>query len=219
MSDREQTLTEVCHEVRSRMHQGESWDRNLFDFIVKQPAVLSEIRRQAERLRWIDKSMAIEELALDVLGVFWERLNGLRLAIAQSCQALFITFIRKCFWHLPTSKQRRRDTQYRDESMDEPMVDCNSSVAETKACCQTEVLAEYQEKLIESALQAALRRLPRLDAVALRLILKHEMPQKEVADVCGLAESSISEMLQKAKVKVQEMLDDWRTGFWEVDDG
>ena len=200
------------------MHEGEPWDRSLFDFIVGQPAVTTEIRRQAERLRWIDKSVAIEELSLDVLGVFWERLKGLKLAVAQSCQALFVTFIRKCFWHLPTSKQRRRDTRYREDSVDEPKIDCNSSVAETRACCRTEVLAEYQEKMIESVLQAALRRLPRIDAVALRLMLKHEMTQKEVAEVCGLAESSLSEIVQKAKAKVQEMLDDWRTGFWEIDD-
>lgn len=218
MSEKQQTLTDVCHEVRSRMYEGEPWDRRLFDFIVGQPAVTTEIRRQAERFRWIDKSVAIEELSLDVLGVFWERLKGLRLAVAQSCQALFVTFIRKCFWHLPSSKMRRRDVQYRDESTDEPKVVLDSSIAESKACCRSEVLAEYQEKLIESVLQAALRRLPRMDAVALRLMLKHEMTQKEVAEVCGLAESSLSEMVQKAKTQIQGMLDDWRTGFWEIDD-
>ena len=57
-----------------------------------------------------------------------------------------------------------------------------------------------------------------MDAVALRLMLKHEMTQKEVAEVCGLAESSLSEMVQKAKTQIQGMLDDWRTGFWEIDD-
>jgi hypothetical protein len=102
----------------------------MFDFIVQQPAVLGEIRRQAERLRWIDKSLGIEELSLDVLGVLWERLRGWKVGAARSCRAYFVSFVRRCFWHLPASRQRRRDGRQSNASAGEQVVTADTSSVE-----------------------------------------------------------------------------------------
>lgn len=84
--------------------------------------------------------------------------------------------------------------------------------------CEPDVLAEYQEQVIESVVQSAIRSLPQNQAVALRLILKHDFSQKEVAETLGVAESTVAELVKKAKAAVRDKIDDWRMGFGETID-
>lgn len=214
----EATLEDVCSAVRQRMCNGESWGPDLFRRMAEHPGILQAIRRQAERRRWIDRSVGVEELSLEVAGVLWERLPRLRWDAVRNCPSFLMGFIRKCFWHLPASKMRRRDEMWRESAGAVLVADGRVEAGEVDVPCEPDVLAEYQEEMLESVVQSAIRSLPQNQAIALRLMVKHDFSQKDVAETLGVAESTVGELVKKARTTVKEKINDWRMGFGEVTD-
>ena len=213
----EQTLQDVCDEVHRRIEEGEAWGRPLNDFVVSQPAVAREAERQARKGHWIDTSISVSDLSHDLLTVAWRRLPHLKVTDAGVCVREFIRFMKQCLWHLPQSQDNLK-AQEREAAGGKAVLFARDEILLSEPDPGAGQFSKECERGLLSLLIAACRTLkpPRNDIA--RLIMDHGMSQKEVAQECDLAESTVSKYVQESIPRLLDLISNWRLGFGEMVD-
>jgi hypothetical protein len=215
----EQTLQDVCDEVHRRIKEGEVWGRPLNDFVVSQPAVVREAERQARKRRWIDPSISVSDLSHDLLSVAWKRLRHLKVTNAGVCVKEFILFMKQCLWHLPQSQDNLKAEKREAAGAKAVLVGSDEFLASAfDLGLGLGHLSKECERGLLSLVIAACRTLKPPRNEITRLIMDHGMSQKEVAQECGLAESTVSKYVQESIPRLLDLISNWRLGFGEMVD-
>ncbi len=213
----EQTLQDVCDEVHRRIEEGAVWGRPLNDFVVSQPAVVREAERQAKKRCWIDPTISVTDLSRDLLTVAWKRLPHLKVTDVGVCVREFIFFMKQCLWHLPQSQDARK-AKKREAAGGKAVFFAGDEEVASEPDPEAEQFSKECEHGLLSLLIAACRTLKPPRNEITRLIMDHGMSQKEVAQECGLAESTVSKYVQESIPRLLDLISNWRLGFGEMVD-
>ena len=213
----EQTLQDVCDEVHRRIAEGETWGRQLIDFVVSQPAVGREARRQARKRSWIDPSISDVDLSRDLLTVAWRRLRHFKVTDGRMCPRDFIAFMKQCLWHLPQSKETLK-AKKRQAAGVKAVVLADEEVLENEPDLGTPQFSKQFEGGLFSLWLAACRTLKPPRNEIMRLITDHGMSQKDVAEMYDLSEGTISTYRNESIPVLLDLISNWRLGFGEVVD-
>ena len=205
----EQSLQDVWIEVHRRIAGGAVWGAELIEFVVSQQAVRREAERQARKRAWIDKSVSIADLSGDLLSVAWERLRHFKVTDINVCVRNFIVFMTQCLWHLPQSQAQRR-AKARTAAGKKTVVLAGEEVLETTPDRGTPQLSNEFEGQLPQLWLAACRRLQPPRNIIMSLMSSHKMSQKEVAQLCGLAESTVSGYIRESTLILVELISNWR---------